>query len=96
METGKIGGIAIAAAAASLFLAACTTNTVKPAEVTQSTNNVGSRIKCYGANSCKGNSSCKTARNECKGQNQCSGQGWMFMGEAECITTLMKMRPPQT
>ena len=27
------------------------------------------KVKCMGANSCKGNSSCKTAQNDCKGQN---------------------------
>jgi uncharacterized membrane protein len=96
MENGKLGGIALAAAAASLFLAACTTNNVKPAEVTQANNNVGSKIKCYGSNSCKGNSSCKSAMNECKGQNKCSGQGWTWMGEAECITMLMGKRAPNT
>ncbi len=96
MDNGKLSGMVIAAAAASLFLAACTTNNVKPAEVTQTTNKVGSKIKCYGGNSCKGNSSCKSAMNECKGQNQCSGQGWTFMGEAECITMMMGKRAPNT
>jgi hypothetical protein len=97
METGKLSGVALAAAAASLLLAACTTQSnVKPAEVGQAANAVGSKIRCFGGNSCKGHSSCKSTLNECKGQNACAGQGWTFMGEAECVTTLKNMRAPQT
>ena len=35
------------------------------------------KVKCMGANSCKGNSSCKTAQNDCKGQNACKGKGFV-------------------
>ena len=43
------------------------------------------KVKCMGANSCKGNSSCKTAQNDCKGQNACKGKGFVeTSGTQEC------------
>lgn len=58
--------IAVAAAAAALFLAG-TVATVAQAQGT---------LKCAGTNACKGASACKTAGSSCKGMNACKGQGW--------------------
>jgi hypothetical protein len=35
------------------------------------------KVKCMGANGCKGQGACKTARNDCKGQNSCKGKGFI-------------------
>jgi hypothetical protein len=69
----KATGIAIAAAAASLFaIAAVPVAHAKDAQV-----------KCFGANECKGHSDCKTAK-ATKGQNACKGQGFKVMSEKAC------------
>lgn len=73
----KLIGLAVAGAAAALFLAGA------PAGAEDSGNLV--KVKCYGANACKGQASCKTAMNECKGHNSCKGQGFITMGEKACL-----------
>jgi hypothetical protein len=44
------------------------------------------KVKCIGANSCKGQSSCKSAQNDCKGQNACKGKGFIHTSSAEECT----------
>jgi len=70
----KISTAAIATAAALLFssMAATTTHAAE------------AKVKCMGANACKGQSACKTATNSCKGQNSCKGKGYAEMTQAEC------------
>ena len=46
------------------------------------------KIKCYGANACKGQAECKTAMNECKGHNACKGKGFLSMTEKDCVDRL--------
>jgi hypothetical protein len=67
MKITSKSGTAIAAAAATLFLAGATMSTVAYA---------AGEGKCVGANACKGQSACKGGANSCKGQNACKGQGW--------------------
>jgi hypothetical protein len=74
----KMNGFALAAAAATLFLAAPMASAGDSADA-----KVG---QCMGANSCKGNSACATAKNSCKGQNACKGQGFLEMNKADCAT----------
>ena len=72
----KLSGVALAAAAATLFVAGC---------ATESTGNTSSgKVACAGVNGCKGLSDCKSASNACKGQNTCKGVGFVFMGADEC------------
>ena len=72
----KLSGVALAAAAATLFVAGC---------ATQGTGSVSScQVACAGVNGCKGLSDCKTASNACKAQNTCKGVGFVFMGADEC------------
>lgn len=92
METTKLSGIAIAAVAATLFVTGCA-NTVKPSPANMSASQVGSKIKCYSGNSCKGQSECKSGNHACKGQNACKGQGFVMMGEGECMSMLEKRLP---
>ena len=72
----KLSGIALAAAAASLFaLAPLTASQAEEA-----------KVHCVGGNACKGQSACKTASNACQGQNACKGQGFTMTDTAEECT----------
>ena len=42
------------------------------------------KIKCEGANACKGKSACATDSNDCSGHNECKGKGFVMLTEAEC------------
>ncbi len=64
-------GVAVAAAAASLFVLNA------PASAADMKDKAMADVKCAGANSCKGTSDCKTATSSCKGQNSCKGKGWV-------------------
>lgn len=70
----KISGIALAAAAATMFAMA-------PMNASAAEHKAG---KCIGGNSCKGSSACATATTSCAGQNSCKGQGWVKSTKAEC------------
>lgn len=72
-----VSGIALAAAAAALFSTGVGIGNAADSGVVQ--------VKCYGANSCKGQAECKTAMNECKGHNACKGQGFVNMSERACL-----------
>jgi uncharacterized membrane protein len=82
IEKSKLTGVALAAAAATLFIAGCASEGGAPAQTADS----GSvKVKCYGANSCKGQAECKTAMNSCKGQNSCKTHGYVTMTEKACL-----------
>jgi len=73
----RMTALAIAGAAAAMFVmgvpsaSAADDGTVK--------------VRCYGANSCKGQAECKTAMNSCKGHNSCKGKGFVMMSEKACL-----------
>lgn len=73
----RLAALAITAAAAALFVAGT------PAVAEDSGNLV--KVKCYGANACKGQAECKTSMNSCKGHNSCKGQGFVTIGEKACL-----------
>lgn len=70
----KVTGVALAAAAATLF-------SVAPMNASAGSHSMG---KCVGGNGCKGQSACHTATTGCAGQNACKGQGWTKTTKAEC------------
>ncbi len=37
----------------------------------------GGKVKCYGANKCKGQGACGGAGHSCAGKNACKGQGYV-------------------
>src|SRR3954470_18663181 len=84
MKVTSKSGAAIAAAAATLFLAGATMSTVAYA---------AGEGHCVGANACKGQSACKGASNSCKGQNACKGQGFSAMTKEQCATAKGKFTP---
>ncbi len=75
MKASSKSGAAIAAAAATLFLAGATVSTVSYA---------AGAGHCVGANACKGQSACKGGANACKGLNACKGQGFSAMTKEKC------------
>lgn len=70
----KVSGVALAAAAATLFAVAPMGN-VSTAQETG---------KCYDVNACKGHSACATANTSCAGQNSCAGKGWVKKTKPDC------------
>jgi hypothetical protein len=82
-STGRMTGVAIAAAAASLFALGYAAPVL--ADET-------GKVQCEGVNSCKGSSDCKTAKNACKGQNSCKGKGWKELTSVECDKAKMEKK----
>ena len=83
MNAKKLTGLALATAAAGLFMTAGITTASAADEA---------KVHCDGVNSCKGTSACQTASSACKGQNSCKGKGWMYMTKAECDAAKAKMK----
>jgi hypothetical protein len=72
MNTNKI---LMATAAAALFLAG---------PVSALAADDAAKVKCEGANACKGKTACKSEANACAGKNACKGKGFTMVSEAEC------------
>ena len=86
MDKKRLRAATMAAAAASLFLAGCA---AQSGADKMSAADAGSvKVKCYGANACKGQAECKTANNACKGQNACKAQGFVMLTEQACVDRL--------
>src|SRR5262249_34398024 len=78
-KTAATGAI-LATAVAVMFMA-------NPAfaQGTSSSSSQPAKVKCVGANDCKGKSACKTATSPGPGQNSCKGQGLtMTSTEQDC------------
>ena len=84
-QTSRLTGVAIAAAAATLFVAGCSS---MGGDSTKTGDAGAVKVKCYGANACKGQAECKTALNSCKGQNSCKGHGFVSLTEQACVDRL--------
>ncbi|MFN0317111.1 MAG: hypothetical protein ACKVQA_18980 [Burkholderiales bacterium] len=80
-KTRRIAGLAIASAAAAIFVSGV------PALAAEGT---GVKVKCYGANACKGQAACKTSMGSCKGHNACKGKGFVMMDEKSCLDQLSR------
>ena len=72
----RLVGTAIAAAAAALFVAGTPSIAAEDGSV---------KVRCYGANACKGQAECKTSMNSCKDHNGCKGKGFVMMSEKACL-----------
>ena len=84
MKVTSKSGAAIAAAAATLFLAGASMTTVAYA---------AGEGHCVGANACKGQSACKGGNHACKGQNACKGQGFSELTKDGCAAAKGKFNP---
>ena len=49
------------------------------------------KVKCQGANACKGKGACATATNACQGQNSCKGKSYVMLSKDECAAAQKKM-----
>jgi hypothetical protein len=85
-QSSNLTGFALAAVAASLFVAGCAASGGGGGSTMADAGTV--KVKCYGANACKGQNECKTAMNACKGQGSCKGHGFMMMTEQACVDRL--------
>jgi hypothetical protein len=74
-KSKKFSSIALATTAALMFSTA-------PLMSAQASD--AAKVKCEGANACKGQSQCGTASSTCKGQNACKGKGFTMVTKAEC------------
>lgn len=83
MNAKKLTGLALATAAAGLFLTGGISTAAAKEEA---------KIHCTGVNQCKGQSACQTATSACKGQNSCKGKGWLYMTKAQCDAAQAKMK----
>src|SRR5260370_30615352 len=86
MKVTSKSGAAIAAAAATLFLAGATMSTVTYA---------ADEGHCVGANACKGQSACKGGNHSCKGLHAYKGQGFAAMTKAKCAAATSNFEPAQ-
>jgi hypothetical protein len=84
MKVTSKSGAALAAAAATLFLASASLSTVTYA---------ADEGHCVGANACKGQSACKGGNHACKGLNACKGQGFSAMTKDKCMEAKGKFEP---
>jgi hypothetical protein len=72
----RLMGAALATAAAALFVTGVPSMAADDGTV---------KVKCYGANACKGQAECKTSMNSSKGHNACKGKGFVTMDEKSCL-----------
>jgi Spy/CpxP family protein refolding chaperone len=81
------GALIASAVAAMMSTVGCAEEDDKTAEPTAA---AAQKIKCEGANECKGQGACQGKspdgkEHSCQGQNECKGQGWIELGsEKEC------------
>ena len=83
MKVTSKSGAAIAAAAATLFLAGANMSSVAYA---------AGEGHCIGANACKGQSACKGGKSPGPGANACKGQGFATMTKADCAAAKGKFK----
>lgn len=67
----KLTAAFLATAVAGLFLSGNVMSEEAP------TTGGEAKVKCQGANACKGQGACKSEANACAGQNGCKGKGWI-------------------
>jgi hypothetical protein len=80
MATLKTTSMALATAAALLFGSVAVTTA----------NADEAKVKCQGANACKGKGACATATNSCQGQNSCKGKSYVMLSKEECAAAQKK------
>jgi len=72
-ETKNKAGIALLASAVAGLLAVGVASNANATDAGASTSST--KVKCYGANACKGQGGCAGAGHACAGKNACAGQG---------------------
>ena len=75
MKTGSAGAVLLASVVARLLTVS---GMQVPAQAAE-----GEKVKCYGANACKGHGACAGAGHSCAGKNGCKGQGFVEVDSKE-------------
>jgi len=70
MKASRNTKVLLASAVAGLLAMGALGTTAQAAEE-------GGKVKCYGANKCKGQGGCNGAGHACAGKNACKGQGFV-------------------
>jgi hypothetical protein len=78
MTRKRTTGAMLATAVALAFISGAASAADAPGSSAQAP-----KLKCLGANSCKGQSACKTATNDCQGKNACKGKGYIITEDAK-------------
>lgn len=71
-----------------LLLAAAITGLLAAGAVATTAEAESGKVKCYGANACKGQGACGGAGHSCAGKNACKGQGYV---ETESTDACLKL-----
>ena len=74
----SIKGVVIATAVAGLFLAKGVLAADQAGGKMEA-----KKVKCEGANACKGQGACGGAGHDCAGKNACKGKGWIETSSAD-------------
>ena len=75
-------GVVIASAVAALFAQQAFAADKSPPK--KDAKQTADKVRCGGANECKGKGECGGANGACAGTNECKGQGWFFSTTKEC------------
>jgi uncharacterized membrane protein len=78
----KKGKVLLASAAAGLVTLAVTAGAAGTARAEETP---AAKVKCYGANTCKGTGACGGKGHSCAGKNECAGQGWTMQKKEDCL-----------
>ncbi len=73
--------VLLASAAAGLVTLAMTAGSPGSARA----EDAAAKMKCYGANTCKGTGECGGKGHSCAGKNECAGHGWTLQTKEACL-----------
>ncbi len=82
MATKRTSKVLLTAAVAGLLAVGALGATAQSAE------EKGEKVKCYGANKCKGQGACGGQGHSCAGKNACKGQGYVETDSKEACLKL--------
>lgn len=74
--------VLLASAAAGLMTLAMTVGAVGTSHAAEGD---AAKVKCYGANTCKGTGACGGKGHSCAGKNECAGEGWTMQKKEDCL-----------
>ncbi len=81
-RSSQTGKALLASAVAGLLVLGGVGSTAQAAE------EQAAKVKCYGANACKGQGACGGKGHSCAGKNACKGQGFIEVESKEACLTI--------
>jgi uncharacterized membrane protein len=82
MATGNTSKVLLASAIAGMLALGAVSAAAQAGE------GKGEKVKCYGANKCKGQGACAGAGHTCAGKNACKGHGFVQTDSKEACLKL--------